>query len=334
MTRGALALLLVLLIPGCSTEPGDPARSGTSPSKPTATDGPSSLPALFETDVTGGDLRRVSRIDLPDGHRRHRVTYRSGDLTVSGVLDVPSGAGPFPAVVLNHGYVRPDEYVTGQGMERERDHLVRAGFVVLHVDYRGHARTDFVSGIERELWLGYAQDSIAGVKALRELPEVRSDQVAMAGRSLGGGVTFNALVIDPEVVDAAVVWSSASTRYIDYFRRWTRTQRPAVAREIVARWGTIGDNPAFWAGVSSRTYADRIEAAVMMHHGTRDERCPFGWAEATRNALRNAGVELRFHAYRGERHVFSRDWRLSMRRTVEFLRAEMGVRPDAVESGS
>ena len=63
----------------------------------------------------------------------------------------------------------------------------------------------------------------------------------------------------------------------------------------------------------------------MMHHGTQDQRCPFSWAEATRDALLDAGVDLRFHAYRGERHVFTRDWRLSMRRTVEFLRDEMGV---------
>ena len=101
--------------------------------------------------------------------------------------------------------------------------------------------------------------------------------------------------------------------------------RPRQARAIVERWGTIEENPEFWAGLSSRTYVDRIEAAVMMHHGTRDERCPFGWAVATRDALRDAGVDLRFHAYRGERHTFSRDWRLSMRRTVEFLRDEMGV---------
>jgi dipeptidyl aminopeptidase/acylaminoacyl peptidase len=211
-------------------------------------------------------------------------------------------------------------------MERERHYLAREGFVVLHTDYRGHGPGSAdVSGLERELRLGYSMDAIAGVKALRELPEVQDDQVALAGRSMGGALTFNALVIEPELVDAAVVWASSSTRFVDYFRRWTTTQRPRQARAIVERWGTIEENPTFWADLSSRTYVDRIEAAIMMHHGTRDERTPFGWAEATRDALREAGVDLRFHAYRGERHKFTRDWRLSMRRTVEFLRDEMGV---------
>jgi len=31
------------------------------------------------------------------------VTFRSGELTLHGVLYRPDGAGPFPAVVYNHG---------------------------------------------------------------------------------------------------------------------------------------------------------------------------------------------------------------------------------------
>ena len=48
-------------------------------------------------------------------------------------------AGRHPAVVLAHGYIDPAVYVSGQGMRREQDWLARAGYVVLHVDYRNHA---------------------------------------------------------------------------------------------------------------------------------------------------------------------------------------------------
>ena len=44
--------------------------------------------------------------------------------------------------MLNHGYIEPSVYVTGQGLMREQDYLARAGFVVLHTDYRGHAGSD------------------------------------------------------------------------------------------------------------------------------------------------------------------------------------------------
>ena len=64
---------------------------------------------------------------------------------MSGVLIRPKGRGPFPAIVLNHGYIEPSIYVTGQGLAREQDALARAGFVVLHTDYRGHAASDPVA---------------------------------------------------------------------------------------------------------------------------------------------------------------------------------------------
>lgn len=332
MVRRAVTLLAVaLLVAACSPAvdrlaPGADDSASQSVS-PTPRPNPVSLPALFDENITGGALKRGRLLGDFGAYRSWEVTFRSGRLTISGVLNVPEGEGPFPAVVLNHGYADPTVYVTGEGMPRERDYLVRAGFVVLHNDYRGHANSDDVAASDLSFRLGYTRDAIAAVKALRGLSEVRDDQVALAGRSMGGGVVFNALVVEPDLVDAAVVWGSVSTRFVDNFRQWTETEHPDSAAEVTERWGTVEENPKFWAGLSSRTYFDRMEAAVMMHHGTLDESCPYPWAEATRDALRRADVALSFHSYEGEYHTFFRDWELSMRRTVDFLRSEMNVKP-------
>ena len=323
MVRRTLVLLVAaLLAAGCVSATNQPTPSSPSPS---ARPDPNSLPALFDETITGDRMRMGRLLGDFGAYRSHEVTFRSGKLTISGVLNVPDGDGPFPAVVLNHGYIEPSIYITGQGMTRERDYLARAGFVVLHNDYRGHAGSDDVEPTDLEFRLGYTRDAIAAVKALRGMPQVHDDQVALAGRSMGGGVVFNALVVEPELVDAAVVWASVSTRYIDNFRQWTETERPDRAAEVTERWGTVEENPKFWAGLSSRTYFDRIQAAVLMHHGTLDESCPYPWAEATRDALRRAGVDLKFQSYEGEYHTFSRDWELSMERTVTFLRSKMGA---------
>ena len=103
---------------------------------------PLSLPALMRQPPSGGRPRILRTEYATDAYTRHDVTYRSDDLTVSGVLIRPRGKGPFPAIVLNHGYIEPSFYVTGQGLAREQDALARAGFVVLHTDYRGHAASD------------------------------------------------------------------------------------------------------------------------------------------------------------------------------------------------
>ena len=330
MVRRAIAIVAVTVLVTACNPAADRLAPGADDSapqsvSPTPRPNPVSLPALFDENITGGGLQRGRLIGDFGAYRSYEATFRSGRLTISGVLNVPEGEGPFPAVVLNHGYIEPTVYETGQGMTREQDHLARAGFVVLHNDYRGHAASDDVEQVDLEFRLGYTRDAIAAVKALRGMPEVRDDQVALAGRSMGGGVVFNALVADPELVDAAVVWASVSTRFVDNFRQWTETERPDRAAEVTERWGTVDENPSFWAGLSSRTYFDRIEAAVMMHHGTLDESCPYPWAEATRDALRRADVDLSFQSYEGEYHTFYRDWDLSMQRTVDFLRSEMGV---------
>ena len=52
--------------------------------------------------------------------------------------------------MLNHGYIEPSIYVTGQGLAREQDYLACHGFVVLHTDYRGHAASDPALPVERE----------------------------------------------------------------------------------------------------------------------------------------------------------------------------------------
>ena len=158
-------------------------------------------------DFDGRGLRVLRTETTTDAYTRQQVTYRSNGTLVSGVLLRPHGRGPFPAVVLNHGYIEPSAYATGQGMAREQDWLARAGFVVLHTDYRGHAAGDPAGDLERELRLGYARDSINAVLALEKLPYVDADKTAMVGRSMGGGVTLNALVAAPGLVDAAVIYA-------------------------------------------------------------------------------------------------------------------------------
>ena len=339
MRSALVAATTALLLAACTGGSSDPAaRPSTgevssvapptsAPTTPAPTEAPpvdpNSLPALFEEEVVGGDLERVRNLGGTDAYTRHEVTYRSGDLRVSGQLLVPTGDGPHPAVVLNHGYIDPDVYVNGQGMPREQDYLAREGFVVLHVDYRGHAASDDTDDLDLELRLGYARDTIAAVKTLRTLDDVDPERIGMLGRSMGGGVTLNALVADPDIVKAAVVHSSVSSRFIDNFRRWTEPGRPGEATAIEQRFGTIDDSPDFWRALSARTYFDRVEASVLMVHGALDESCPIGWARGTENALEAAGADVELVVYDSEGHTFAGQWADKMDRTVDFLRQKL-----------
>lgn len=284
---------------------------------------PLSLPALMREEPSGGDVR-VLRTELEnDAYTRQQVEYRSGRATVSGVLLRPRDRGPFPAVVLNHGYIEPSIYVTGQGLAREQDALARAGFVVLHTDYRGHATSDPVRPLERETRLAYTRDSANAVRALETLPYVDVDRIGMLGRSMGGGVTMNVLAAYPGLVDAAVTWSSVSSDLAENIRHFTEPGRPEAAQALYDRLGTPEEAPDVYAELAARTYFDRVTEPVLVHHATTDETCPFRWARDTERLMDRAGVDSRLFVYEGEAHAFGAQWQLAMDRTIRFLREHL-----------
>jgi dipeptidyl aminopeptidase/acylaminoacyl peptidase len=346
MSRIAAVLAVLVLAAGCTSETPDP--TGGSPD-PTVTTPDSTLPGDVESGVppseSGDSLPEVhSRLSLPalmrqppsggrprilrteyetDAYTRYDVSYRSDRLTVSGVLIRPKGRGPFPAIVLNHGYIEPSIYVTGQGLAREQDALARAGYVVLHTDYRGHAASDPVPPTDRETRLGYTRDAVNAVEALKALPYVDDDRLAMLGRSMGGGVTMNTLVSQPGLVDAAVIYASVSSRFLENLDHFTREGRPEVVAALFDRFGTPADSPRFYRELSPRTYFDRITEPVLAHHGTADGTCPPPWARTTQRLMREAGVDSRLTWWPGEDHAFYARWQDSMDQTLKFLRQNL-----------
>ncbi|MGH8869250.1 MAG: alpha/beta hydrolase family protein [Actinomycetes bacterium] len=342
----ALALAGTLALTGCTaTDSGQgddradaaaPRTSSAEPSPastPTATPEPPhpvSLPALMAAEYDGRALRVGSVLARTSAYTRHAVTYRSGDLKISGIMNVPDGRGPFPVLILNHGYIDPAVYTTGRGLMREQDYLARAGYVVLHTDYRNHAGSDDDPRSEVELRLGYTADVINSVLAVKRsrLPYLDGERVGLLGRSLGGGVTFNALVVRPGIVDAAVVFAPVSADAQDNFNRWTRGEpdRAGLTRRIIRAYGSPESAPAFWRAASASAYFDRVSEPVLIHHGTADESCPLRWSRETLAELRAAGKDARLVVYPGEPHAFIAEWPASMRRTVAFFDKHLEVR--------
>lgn len=331
--RRALPLLLAMLV-ACTgptaAPPADPTSSPvtTSPvpaSSSTVSPHPVSLAAMIDARFDGRDLRIVRTVNRTSNTVVSDVRYEGGGLTLSGRLFVPTGQGPFPVVVLNHGYIDPAVYTSGRGFERSQQVLVDAGFAALHIDYRNHAASDRDPRSDLELRLGYVEDAINAVRAIERsnLPFLDRERIAMLGRSMGGGVTLGAIAVVPDLVDAAVIVSSVSSRMEENFARFLR-DRPELASAIIAAYGSPTQRPAFWRGVSPRTYLDRVTTPVLVQHGTADETCPVRWSDDTVRALRAADVEVTYHRYPGEGHDFgSSAFDLASRRTVAFLRAHL-----------
>ena len=315
--------------PPSSAQPPEPSPTPPASAKPVPPH-PVSLPALFDKRYDGRRLRLGDVVVVTDAYTQRDVTFRSNGLTISGQMLLPHGRGPFPVLVLAHGYIDPAIYVTGQGLRREQDWLARDGYAVLHVDYRNHAGSDRDPRADLRLRLGYTVDVVNAVRAVRRsgLRRLDAERVGLLGRSMGGGVVYNVLTAAPGLVDAAVVFAPVSSRAGDNFNRWIRDDpgRAGLSQQIIRAYGAPEDNRRFWRAASPRSYFERITEPLLIHHGTADESCPIRWSRASLEALERSGVDARMFTYPGEPHAFVEAWPTSMRRTVRFFERHLDGR--------
>jgi dipeptidyl aminopeptidase/acylaminoacyl peptidase len=322
-------MLSLVFLSACASE-----SANQSTSTPSVTESPSvaidesvnpiSLAALSQKEFIGKDLKLEKVLGENGKFTRYFVTYKSGELTISGIMNVPKGEGPFPTLVLAHGYIDPAIYTTGRGLAREQKYLAERGYVVLHTDYRNHAESDDDPDNDINFRLGYTEDVVNAALALKnsEFTFVDKERIGLLGRSMGGGVAFNSMVVKPGVFDAYVAFAPTSSNVVDNFNRWTRMNFD-IANEIEKRFGLPDDSPEFWKGVSAVNYFDKVTDPLLILHGTEDESCDIKWSEVTTKALQDAGKEVEFIAYEGEKHAFSPRWEDSMKETIRFFETHL-----------
>ena len=283
-----------------------------------------SIATLFKKKFDGRDLTLGKVLERYDAYTRYAITYRSGELTISGIMNIPVGTGPFPVLILNHGYIDPAIYTNGRGLRREQDYLVRQGFVVIHPDYRNHAQSSRVDQGELENRLGYVEDVINAVYAVRssELPYFDKENIGMLGHSMGGGIAQTVAVTVPDLVKAVVLYAPVSMDYRDSYDKYMKNDS-ARAERIVERYGEPTENNPVWSAISPQTYIDRWSVPTILFQGTRDDSVPQAWSDKTAKLFEEHGKSLQYVVYQSEGHEFGPKWNDFMMQATTFFRAHL-----------
>lgn len=285
---------------------------------------PISLAALMQKDFNGYDFKVGQVLDSNSSYTRYYITYMSGNLKISGIMNVPAGDGPWPLLILNHGYIDPAVYTNGRGLKREQDYLVRQGFVVVHPDYRNHAQSDDDPDYETNFRLGYTEDVINAIYALQKasLPYIDLNNIGLLGHSMGGGVTQNVLVVKPDLVKAAVLYAPVSGDYQDNYERYTK-RRPEVLQAFQQKYPDTKLDTSFWQSISAATYFERLTAPVAIFIGTADDSVEPAWSYAIRDRLTELGKNVMLYEYQGEAHEFSFAWNDFMQQSASFFKQHL-----------
>ncbi len=251
---------------------------------------PPRLIALYSK--TGKQTRTVlSAGDVPAGQPFKSIlfTAASGDI-VQGWLAVPEGDGPFPTILHTHG--GPSAVMSAEfapGAQCWLDH----GFAFFSVNY--HGSVTFGKAFEKSIWgnLGdlEVQDMAAAYTWLVENQIARPDAVLLTGGSYGGYLTLQALGRYPKPWAggmAEIAIADWKTLYEDEAESLRGYQRTLFG-------GTPDEVPEATKNSSPITYAEQIQAPLMVIQGENDTRCPARQMRLYEEKLKSLGKQIEVH---------------------------------------
>ena len=164
-----------------------------------STDRVKNLIALHWQDKSGQQIGR--KLD----QRREEVTFKDGDVVLSGTLVLPSGKGPHPAIVR----------IQGSGPQTRRNAFdgwfAYHGIAYLSFDKRGTGKS---TGEWRDAGISdLANDVVAALRMLRQRNDVDPDQIGIEGDSEGAWIAPVVAARNPRL-KFIVLWGGPAMDYV------------------------------------------------------------------------------------------------------------------------
>jgi uncharacterized protein len=268
---------------------------------------PYTIEALRARSYGEGQIEIVRTIEETRNFTRYLIAYNSDGLRITGMMNLPSGAGPFPVVILNHGYYPLDVYQTGNGSKLAADYLANRGFLTLSPDFRSHAGSDDAVNMFRA---GHVIDTLNLIPLAEKLPQAQPGKIGMWGHSNGGAITAKAITISDQIA-AAVIYSPASSNIEeDYQFRVGRsrsrapsgTPRGTISRVTTEFPVTPEQAPDLYQRLSPLPYLKYVSAPIQIHWGTADQTVPYKWPGDLLDGLKAAGKQVEYFEYAGQPH--------------------------------
>ena len=266
-----------------------------------------------------GELETETTLAEGPDFTRYLIRYPSDGLTIYGFMNIPKGEGPFPVVLVLHGYVRSQYRKTLTYTTRYADALAQAGYLVIHPNYRDHPPSDSDDG-PNLFRIGYAVDVLDLVGLIQKqggepgpLEKANPDLLGLWGHSMGGGISLRVIAINPDVRAALVYGSMSSDERLNHERIKLWSGGQGGDAELAAPEETLDH-------IEPINFLDDVRAAVSIHHGALDETVPPEWSADLYERLKGLDKNVEYFEYSDQPHTFAGDGdQLFIERTIAFF---------------
>ena len=201
--------------------------------------------------------------------REEEVTYRAGETTLRGLLALPEGDGPRPAVIVVHEFWGLNDYPKSRARQ-----MAELGYVGFAIDMYGDGQNVDDPGAATELMmsvLGNIKDGEARFQAALDFvnarDEVETGAVAAMGYCFGGAIVLHEAKVGADL------------------------------RAVASFHGSLGSMHAPSPG--------QVKAKVLVCHGAADSLIPEEDIANFKKELDAAGADYDFRSYEGALHGFS-----------------------------
>lgn len=300
---------------------------------------PYTIAGLREREFSGGEISLDVRIALSDQFSTYLISYPSDGLRITGMLNLPIGEGPFPVIVMNHGFYPRSQYSSGDGSQRAAEFLTRRGYITISSDYRTWGGSDLGPSF---FHTGLVTDVMNLLASLNSIPQADTSRVGMWGHSMGGGIATKILTLESPV-SAAVLYAPNSADDADLIARWgygcigdiaagelldtcnsADVIPESLPAEVIAAYVESAQSPEKMREIAPYYHLNSISVPVQIHIGSADGdyigSTPPEWSFKLHQGLLDAGANAELFVYEGQRHSFTGDaWTLFMERAAAFF---------------
>ena len=264
--------------------------------------------------------------DLGDkkGYKSYKVSYLSDGLTLYALLNIPNTKKPikgYPVIIVNHGYIPPDQYSLENSYRLVTGYYARNGFLVLKPDYRGHDKSESDNDPKTER-LSYAIDVLNLLYLIPILDSADKDNIFIYGHSMGGGVTLTVLEVANNI-NAATLWAAVSNEFPESILYFIRKRDPEQADSLLVELKEVFTQEDF-SKLSPVNYLKYITTPIIIQHGTKDKSVPIEWSDKLVVKLKNLNIYNEYYKYENDDHNFAKgNFYKVLKKDIEFFKKYM-----------